>query len=163
MESITINSDVENLKVVETVVDTLSKKLGIPDEVYGKILISTVEAVNNAILHGNKGDSKKMVKVDFTADGNVLNVTVTDEGEGFEYSNLPDPTDPKNIENRIKRVYGQVEGVKKMILSGEKGDKVMTQLQACISSLESLKTELIKQQMKTTMVEDVKKSLGLGD
>jgi len=72
-------------------------------------------------------------------------------------------TYPKNIENRIKRVYGQVEGVKKMILSGEKGDKVMTQLQACISSLESLKTELIKQQMKTTMVEDVKKSLGLGD
>ena len=63
MESITINSDIENLHVVETLVDTLSKKLGISDEVYGKILISTVEAVNNAILHGNKGDSSKMVTV----------------------------------------------------------------------------------------------------
>jgi serine/threonine-protein kinase RsbW len=99
MESITINSDIEKLKVVETLVDTLSKKLGVSDEVYGKILISTVEAVNNAIIHGNKGDSNKMVTVYFNADGNVLDITVTDEGEGFEYGNLPDPTDPKNIEN----------------------------------------------------------------
>lgn len=99
MESITINSDIEKLKVVETLVDTLSKRLGVSDEVYGKILISTVEAVNNAILHGNKGDSKKLVTVNISADGNVLDITVTDEGEGFEYGNLPDPTDPNNIEN----------------------------------------------------------------
>jgi serine/threonine-protein kinase RsbW len=99
MESITINSDIEKLKIVETLVDTLSKKLGVSDEVYGKILISTVEAVNNAILHGNKGDSNKMVTVIISADGNILDITVTDEGEGFEYGNLPDPTDPKNIEN----------------------------------------------------------------
>jgi len=99
MESITINSDIEKLKVVETLVDTLSKKLGVSDEVYGKILISTVEAVNNAIIHGNRGDSNKMVTVNISADGNVLDITVTDEGDGFEYGNLPDPTDPKNIEN----------------------------------------------------------------
>jgi DNA-binding FrmR family transcriptional regulator len=37
----------------------------------------------------------------------------------------------------------------------------MTQLQACISSLESLKVEMIKQEMKQSLVEDVKKSLGL--
>jgi len=99
MESITINSDVEQLRVVETLVDTLSKKLGIPDEVYGKILISTVEAVNNAILHGNKGETSKLVTVNFTADGNMFDVTVTDQGEGFKYDTLPDPTDPSNIEN----------------------------------------------------------------
>ena len=99
MESITIISDIEKLRVVETLVDTLSKKLGISDEVYGKILISTVEAVNNAILHGNKGNAEKTVTVDFTADGNLFEVTVTDEGEGFDYNHLPDPTDPENIEN----------------------------------------------------------------
>ena len=99
MESITINSDIEMLRVVETLVDTLSKKLGISDEVYGKILISTVEAVNNAILHGNKGNAEKTVTVDFTADGNLFEVTVTDQGEGFDYNHLPDPTDPENIEN----------------------------------------------------------------
>jgi len=53
----------------------------------------------------------------------------------------------KGIQNRINRVEGQVKGVKKMVMDGETNIKVMTQLQACISSLES--------------VEDVKKSLGL--
>jgi serine/threonine-protein kinase RsbW len=99
MESIAINSDIENLRVVETLVDTLSKKLGISDEVYGKILISTVEAVNNAILHGNKGKKDKIVKIEFNADGNIFDVTVRDEGDGFEFNNIPDPTDPANIEN----------------------------------------------------------------
>jgi serine/threonine-protein kinase RsbW len=127
MESITINSDVENLRVVETVVDTLSKKLGIPDEVYGKILISTVEAVNNAILHGNKGDIKKIVKVDFAADGNFFNVTVTDEGEGFEYSNLPDPTDPKNIENLHGRGVFLMRNLSDEIEFNESGNEVKMQ------------------------------------
>jgi serine/threonine-protein kinase RsbW len=127
MESITINSDVENLKIVETVVDTLSKKLGIPDEVYGKILISTVEAVNNAILHGNKGDSRKVVKVDFTADGNFFNVTVTDEGEGFEYGNLPDPTDPKNIENLHGRGVFLMRNLSDEIEFNDSGNEVKMQ------------------------------------
>lgn len=69
----------------------------------------------------------------------------------------------KSIENRIRRVEGQVGGVRKMIMAKESSVKVMTQLQASISSLESLKTELIKQQMKESMVEEVKKSLGLDD
>lgn len=69
----------------------------------------------------------------------------------------------RGIQNRIKRVEGQVGGVRKMIVNGENDTKVMTQLQASISSLESLKTEMIKQQMKQTMLEDVKKTLGLGE
>ena len=70
---------------------------------------------------------------------------------------------PKSIQNRIKRTEGQVTAVRKMIVAGESDERVMTQLQACISSLERLKTELIKQQMKESMVRDVKKSLGLED
>ena len=69
----------------------------------------------------------------------------------------------KGIQNRIKRVEGQVGGVKKMILNVESDAKVMTQLQASISSLESLKTEMIKQEMKQSMLEDVKRTLGLID
>ena len=68
---------------------------------------------------------------------------------------------PIKIQNRIKRVEGQVSGVINMILKGESDNRVMTQLQACISSLESLKTELIKQQMKESMLEDIKETLGM--
>jgi serine/threonine-protein kinase RsbW len=124
MESITINSDVEKLRVVETLVDTLSKKLGIPDEVYGKILISTVEAVNNAIIHGNKGDIRKMVTVNFTADGNMFDVTVTDQGEGFKYNSLPDPTDPSNIENLHGRGVFIMRSLADTIEYNEAGNEV---------------------------------------
>ncbi len=124
MESITINSDIEKLRVVETLVDTLSKKLGIPDEVYGKILISTVEAVNNAILHGNKGDAEKMVTVNFTADGNMFDVTVTDQGEGFKYDCLPDPTDPANIENLHGRGVFIMRSLADAIEYNESGNEV---------------------------------------
>jgi len=124
MESITINSDIEKLRVVETIVDTLSKKLGVSDEVYGKILISTVEAVNNAILHGNKGNVSKVVKVNFAADGNLFDVTVTDEGDGFEYNNLPDPTDPENIENLHGRGVFIMRSLADVIEYNESGNEV---------------------------------------
>jgi len=68
---------------------------------------------------------------------------------------------PKRIQNRVSRIEGQVGGVKRMILSDTEEEKVMTQLQAVISSLESLKLELMKKEMKESLVEDIKKSLGI--
>lgn len=70
---------------------------------------------------------------------------------------------PKRIQNRVSRIEGQIKGVKKMIVNDIDDDKVMTQLQAVISSLESLKLELVREQMKESLIEDVKKSLGLSD
>ncbi len=69
----------------------------------------------------------------------------------------------KKIQNRVSRIEGQVGGIKRMISLNVDEDKVMTQLQAVISSLESLKLELVKKQMKETLVEDIRKSLGLSD
>ena len=54
-----------------------------------------------------------------------------------------------------------MSGVKNMIVKGDSDTRVMTQLQACISSLESLKIELVKQQMKESMLEDIKETLGM--
>jgi len=69
----------------------------------------------------------------------------------------------KKIQNRVSRIEGQVGGVKRMIANDTAEDKVMTQLQAVISSLESLKLELVKAQMKESLVEDIRKSLGISD
>lgn len=69
----------------------------------------------------------------------------------------------KRIQNRVSRIEGQVGGVKRMIINSTDEDKVMTQLQAVISSLESLKLELLKKRMKESMVEDIRKSLGLSE
>jgi len=69
----------------------------------------------------------------------------------------------KRIQNRVSRIEGQIGGVKRMISGSSEEDKVMTQLQAVISSLESLKLELIRKQMKESLVEDIRKSIGLSD
>ncbi len=69
----------------------------------------------------------------------------------------------KRIQNRVSRIEGQVGGVKRMIVTNAEEYKVMTQLQAVISSLESLKLELLKKQMQESMIEDIKKSLGLSE
>jgi len=97
-EEIIIYSRLEELNKVEKLVDILSKRLGVSDDVYGKILVSTIEAVNNAIVHGNKGNEEKRVFVSFLSNGSSFTVSVRDEGEGYDYSQLPDPTAPENIE-----------------------------------------------------------------
>ncbi len=70
---------------------------------------------------------------------------------------------PKRIQNRVNRIDGQIKGIKRMMMSDIDEDKVMIQLQAVISSLESLKVELVQKQMKESLMEDIKKSLGLSD
>lgn len=66
----------------------------------------------------------KMVTVDFTADGNLFEVSVTDEGEGFEYDNIPDPTDPANIENLHGRGVFIMRSLADTIEYNESGNQV---------------------------------------
>ena len=51
---IKIPSLTENVSVVESFIDNLKDKISLSDNIYGNILISVTEAVNNAIVHGNK-------------------------------------------------------------------------------------------------------------
>ncbi len=94
-----IASKIENLRKVEKLVDDLSTEMSISADIYGNILIAALEAANNAILHGNKLDENKLVNIIIKKVGNNLKIKVDDEGDGFDYKNIPDPTSPENIEN----------------------------------------------------------------
>ncbi len=95
---LTIESDFDNLRLVEEFIESVSGEIAIPDEAYGKVLVSVMEAVNNAIKHGNKGDNLKMVEVTLQHGDGLFVATVTDEGDGFRPGSVPDPTRPQNIE-----------------------------------------------------------------
>jgi len=97
--NILIESKVENINKVEKLIDEVSEDAKINSEVYGKILIATVEAVNNAIVHGNKEDESKTVKVEFMVEQDYISIFIEDQGPGFNFYNVPDPTTPENIEN----------------------------------------------------------------
>ncbi|MDB4563871.1 ATP-binding protein [Flavobacteriales bacterium] len=88
----------EGITEVEGLINTLSEELRVDETHYGEILIAMTEAVNNAIVHGNKLDINKMVDVEVSVDGTVLQFKISDEGPGFDYDNIPDPTAPENIE-----------------------------------------------------------------
>jgi serine/threonine-protein kinase RsbW len=94
-----INSKIENLRKVEKMVDDISSDFNISADVYGNILIAVLEAANNAILHGNKLDENKWVVISIKLDDKILKIKIEDEGNGFDYKNVPDPTAPENIEN----------------------------------------------------------------
>jgi len=96
--SISFSSTMDNISLVENFIDTFSTKYDVNADLYGNISIATIEAVTNAITHGNKEISSKMVNLSFELDDNLLTVTVSDQGEGFDYNNLPDPTAKENIE-----------------------------------------------------------------
>ena len=98
LKKLTIESKISNLRLVENEIDNITLQKGINQDNYGKILISTLEAVNNAIVHGNKSDEKKLVVIDIILNNGILKVKVTDEGKGFKPSEIPDPTKPENIE-----------------------------------------------------------------
>ena len=63
-KKIKIESKVSNLRIVENAIDEATSEIGISQDNYGKILVSTLEAVNNAILHGNKSDPEKIVDIE---------------------------------------------------------------------------------------------------
>ena len=98
-KTINIESKIDNISLIEKFIDEFSEQYQINTELYGKILIATVEAVNNAIVHGNKEDIDKDVYLEMQKEEGQIFVYVKDEGKGFDYENIPDPTKPENLEN----------------------------------------------------------------
>jgi len=120
-----ISSKIENLRKVEKMVDDLSTEFRISADVYGNVLIAALEAANNAILHGNKLDENKNVTIVFKIVENKLVINIDDEGMGFDYKNVPDPTAPENIENVNGRGIFLMEKLSDNIEFARNGASVM--------------------------------------
>jgi len=119
-----ITSRIESLREVEKMVDEISIACSMSSEVYGNVMIATLEAANNAILHGNKLDENKDVNIEFRWDENKLELVVTDQGKGFNYKDIPDPTAPGNVEKVNGRGVFLMEKLSDGINFMENGSKV---------------------------------------
>lgn len=97
-ESLKINSKSDNIRLVERLVDDVCQIYNVNEDSYGNILIAVTEAVNNAIHHGNQNNPDKFVQIAFETEDKQLIFNIKDEGPGFDYQNLPDPTDPSNLD-----------------------------------------------------------------
>lgn len=88
----------ENIRMIESFIDNAREKFDFNDDIYGNIMIAVTEAVNNAIRHGNRNNSSKSVALSLSLEEGLIKFNVEDEGDGFDYHNLPDPTAPENLE-----------------------------------------------------------------
>ncbi len=87
----------ENIEVAERVLLDLCAQAGCGGDEEYWIATALREAVANAVRHGNRANPDRKVRVDFTIDGQSVTIRVEDEGDGFEPSEIPNPTDPENL------------------------------------------------------------------
>jgi len=95
--SIEIPSLSDNIRIIESFIDNAKEKFNLNDDIYGNIMISVTESVNNAIIHGNGSNKSKNVKISLFLDENIIKFKIEDQGKGFDYHSLPDPTSPDNL------------------------------------------------------------------
>src|ERR1700720_2404111 len=92
-----VASRLDMLEMVQTVLTHLSGLIGFDEEATHYLSVAVRESVINAIKHGNRGDEGKRVAVSFSIESGRLEVSVRDEGSGFDPEAVPNPTAVENL------------------------------------------------------------------
>ena len=93
----------ESITELENLIEEIADKHQISDDTFANMMTCLNEVAINAIVHGNKLDPNKKVIINAEVDNRRVIWTITDEGPGFDYNHLPDPTAPENLENLTGR------------------------------------------------------------
>jgi serine/threonine-protein kinase RsbW len=96
-------SKTESIAQLEQLIEEIADKYHVAEDTFANMMTCLNEAAINAIIHGNKLDETKKVIINAEVEPKRIVWTVTDEGPGFDYSNLADPTAPENLENLTGR------------------------------------------------------------
>ena len=94
---LTLPSRIEAVNEAAAAVAEVLKRAGASEEAVFAIDMAVREAVTNAVLHGNKRDEAKAVRVNLKTSPDSLELSVHDEGTGFNPEAVPDPTAAENI------------------------------------------------------------------
>lgn len=93
LKELRITSTLGNINLVQRFVEEVCDEFNINNSYFGNISVAINEAVKNAIVHGNKLDEKKSVYIAFGRKNEALIFVIKDQGDGFDYHNLIDPTE----------------------------------------------------------------------
>lgn len=124
MASYVFLSNPEVLDSVEELVVTFTKKYDVQKTLCNRIVISSLEAISNSINHGNGGDLDKKISFSLEKKDESIVVIVEDEGMGFDYLNIPDPTLPENILKPDGRGVFIMKKLSDMLVFNEQGNRV---------------------------------------
>jgi len=91
------DSTLESVDRAEDLAIGMARRAGFGEEDLMKIGLAVRESMVNAVVHGNRYNTNKHVHFTAGISGNRLTVRVADEGEGFDYANVPNPLQPENL------------------------------------------------------------------
>ncbi|MBU0983599.1 MAG: ATP-binding protein [candidate division Zixibacteria bacterium] len=100
---IVVPSDQEYLSDVDAFLEGTLRGFGGEESIIADIAISVSELVNNAMLHGNKSSEDKSVTVEISRVNGSVRISVSDEGGGFDPSNVADPLAEENLLKEVGR------------------------------------------------------------
>jgi serine/threonine-protein kinase RsbW len=96
-------SKYESITLLENLIEAIADKYQVSEDTFANMMTCLNEAFINAIVHGNKLDADKLVIVNADVEHKRIVWTITDEGPGFNYNDLPDPTAPDHLEELTGR------------------------------------------------------------
>ena len=114
----------ESITLLEELIENIADTYNVGEDTFANMMTCLNEALINAIKHGNKFDATKKVIVNADVDHKRLIWTVTDEGEGFDYVHLPDPTSPENLESLTGRGVFIIKHLADQCIFNTKGNEV---------------------------------------
>lgn len=113
----------EILDVEEAMIEALSQTSFSDADVFA-VRLALDEALANAIKHGNDGDPEKTVTIRFCFGDATITITVRDEGPGFDYSEIPDCTQPDRLEIPSGRGLLIMKSYMDRVIFNETGNEV---------------------------------------
>ena len=92
-----LESSLDSVDQAEDTVLRLATAMGFDEDDQHRIGIAVRECMVNAVVHGNRYNANKKVRLSVSHGAERLTVRIQDEGEGFEVTELPDPLAPENL------------------------------------------------------------------
>ncbi|WP_345949807.1 MULTISPECIES: ATP-binding protein [unclassified Mucilaginibacter] len=117
-------STYDSITLLENLIEEIADKFSISEDTFANMMTCLNEAAINAIVHGNKLDPNKKVIVNAEVDAKRAVWTITDEGEGFDYNHLPDPTAEENLEKLTGRGVFILKHLADQCVFNSKGNEV---------------------------------------
>jgi serine/threonine-protein kinase RsbW len=115
----------ESITLLENLIEQIADKHNVSEDTFANMMTCLNEIAINAIVHGNKLDENKKVIVNAEViDAKRVIWTITDEGPGFDYDHLPDPTAEENLENLTGRGVFIVKQLADQCIFNAKGNEV---------------------------------------
>lgn len=123
-----IDSKKSELKKVESFLKEIFAKYGLPIDHLNKVFLCVSEAVINSIEHGHKHDANKKIKVQVRLKNHDVSIIITDEGEGFDFKAIADPTEIHNLKKESGRGIHIIRSICDVLKYNEKGNSIQFQI-----------------------------------